>query len=88
MYERKKKIMRTVHRTYSIPEDVDKDLRMFIGRGNISHFITEQVRKGIAEAKEKLKKAYLESKNDPEEKVVYKDFECTMRDGLGDDNGW
>ena len=80
--------MRTVNRTYSIPEDVDRDLRMFIGRGNLSHFVTEQVRRGIAEARENLRRAYLESRNDPEEKSVYKDFECTMSDGLGEDNDW
>ena len=80
--------MRTVNRTYSIPEDVDRDLRMFVGRGNVSHFIAEQVRKGISEAKEKLKQAYLESNSDPEEKAIYKDFECTIGDGLGEDNDW
>jgi len=29
-----------------------------------------------------------EPPSNSEEKTVYKDFECTMGDGLGEDNDW
>ncbi len=80
--------MRTVNRTYSMPIDLDHDLRLLVGRRHISGFVAESVRKNLAKLSDKLAKEYTEASEDEDRKEVIKEWECTTADGLGEDNAW
>ena len=80
--------MRTINRTYSMPIEVDRDLRLLVGRRHISSFVAESVRKNLANLGDRLAKEYATASEDEDRKEVIKDWECTLTDGLGEDNDW
>ena len=73
--------MRT-DRTYSIPEDIDRDLHQLIGRRNISHFVAESVRKNLKSIRKDLAKEYAAANKDRGQKEALKDWESTICEGL------
>ena len=80
--------MRTVNRTYSIARDVDHDLHVLVGKRNISRFVSESVRMRLDTLGDKLAKQYAEANEDEAQIEAMKDWECTIADGLGEDNDW
>lgn len=80
--------MSTINRTFSLPEDVDHDLHLFVKPRCMSHFVAESIRENLQKKRDQLAKEYTESNTDEGQIEAMKDWECTISDGLGKDNEW
>lgn len=80
--------MRTINRTFSLPEDVDRDLHLFIKPRRMSHFVAESIRKNLEKRRESLAKEYADANKDEGQVEAMNDWACTTSDGLGEDNDW
>ena len=80
--------MHMINRTYSIPKDVDKALHLLVKKRGMSHFVTEAIRKELEVKENSLLEAYAMANEDTGQKEAAKDWECTISDGLNENNDW
>ena len=77
----KKQEFKRLNQTFSIPIDVSRELRAYVERREMSHFVTEAIRKELAVKKRDLKKAYRAANRDAGQKEAIADWESTIGDG-------
>ena len=66
--------MKKINVTFSIPEETHKALHMLIERRKMSTFVTKVINDALAHEKEVLKRAYIETKDDPDRQVTVADW--------------
>lgn len=81
--------MKHAHMTISIPQDVKRDLFLYIEKGGISRFITEAVTEKLKGKKMSLEDQYKLAAQDEESSRLFKEWEdATIGDGLNASNDW
>lgn len=80
--------MRKVPITLSLPEDLVKDLHVYVSNRQISRFVTEQVQKGIQEKKEILAREFEEAAKDEERNKEIELWDQFIGDGLDETNAY
>ncbi|MEI8365096.1 MAG: hypothetical protein WCF65_01640 [Parachlamydiaceae bacterium] len=75
---------KTVNRTFSIPLDVSKELHTYIKRREMSHFVSEAIRKELEFKKNELRKAYLMANEDEGQKEANLEWKETIADGTSE----
>lgn len=75
-----------INQTFSIPTSISKDLHTYVKSGEMSHFVSEAIRKELAFKKEELKKEYLAANKDEGQQETATEWESTIGDGLDDEN--
>lgn len=73
------------NQTFSLPVNITKELRTYVRRREMSHFVAEAIRKDLERKKEELRQAYLDANQDEGQNEARKDWESTVGDGLEDD---
>lgn len=58
--------MKTVHVTFTIPEDINMALHCHVEKRGLSRFVTQAIEKALLEEKKSLKAAYREAEHDPD----------------------
>lgn len=66
--------MKSVHVTFSIPENINILLHTFVEKRGLSKFVTKAIEKALEEEKNMLKAAYTEAENDPDLKETMDDW--------------
>lgn len=74
-----------INATFSMPASLMKELRVSVGRRNVSNFVAEAVQKALEEKNKALRLAYAESDNDPDTQEVLKDWEALDAEGWSDE---
>jgi len=72
--------------TLALPENLVKDLHLYIARGQISKFVAQVVEEGLEIKKERLARDYQEASQDAEREAEAKLWETTLGDGLDETN--
>ena len=91
MYKMKEKggFMKHEHLTISIPEDVKRDLYLYVEPRGISRFITNAVVEKLKNSKLSLEEQYKLAAKDEKSNQEFKEWESTMiGDGLDETNEW
>lgn len=74
----------TVNQTFSLPQDVMRDLHTYIKPRERSRFVSELLREGLEAKKQELRKSYLNANNDEGQNEAMSDWEGTVGDGSDD----
>ena len=72
--------------TLTLPENLIKDLHVYLSKRQISRFVEKQVEKGLQEKKDLLAKAYQEAAQDEEMNKEIEIWDICIRDGLDESN--
>ena len=70
------------NQTFSLPIEVTNDLRSFVKRREMSHFVADAIRKEIELKKQELRKAYISANKDPGQVEANAEWQGTIMDGL------
>lgn len=77
------------HMTISIPENVKRDLYLYIKKRGISRFITEAIIEKLSSKKISLEEQYAAAAKDEKRNSEFKEWEdATIEDGLNESNKW
>jgi metal-responsive CopG/Arc/MetJ family transcriptional regulator len=75
--------------TISIPQNIKRELYLYVKKRGISRFITEAVIEKLKERKLSLEEQYKLAAQDEELNREFKEWEdATIGDGLNDSNKW
>lgn len=66
--------MKKVNVTFSIPEDIHKQLQSFVGQRKMSAFVAQLLSEALKRKKEILKQAYIDAENDSERNQIIHDW--------------
>ena len=66
--------MKKINVTFSIPEDIHKQLQSFVGQRKMSAFVAKLLSEALKRKREVLKQAYIEAENDPDRNEVISDW--------------
>lgn len=80
--------MRKIPITITLPEDVIRDMRSYISQRKISQFISELVKKEIANKKKALIKEFQEAAKDEEMNAEFEIWDSCIGDGLDEANDY
>lgn len=80
--------MRNIPITLTLPENLVKDLHLYISRGQISKFVATMVEKGLETKKDKLAREFREASQDVERNAELELWDTAMGDGLDDKNDY
>jgi hypothetical protein len=74
--------MKRVPITLTLPEDLVKDLHLYLTKGKISKFVSQMVEKGLAVEKEKIAREFREASLDSERNAEIELWDTALGDGL------
>lgn len=77
----RKQQARTVNQTFSLPQDVMKDLHTYIKPRERSRFVSQVLRSGLEAKKNELRQSYIDANNDEGQNEAIVDWEGTLADG-------
>lgn len=80
--------MKNVPMTLALPEDLVKDLHLYISRRQISKFVAQMVAKGLEIEKQKLAREFQEASKDPERKAEIELWDTAIGDGINETNSY
>jgi hypothetical protein len=78
--------MKNVPITLTLPEDLVKDLHLYISRRQISKFVAQMVAKGLETEKQKLAREFREASQDAERNAEIEVWDIAIGDGINDTN--
>ncbi len=78
--------MRNVPITLTLPENLVKDLHLYISRRQISKFVAQMVAKGLETEKQRLAREFQEASQDVERNAEIKLWDTLNGDGLDETN--
>ena len=70
-----------INQTFSIPLNISQELHTYVKRREMSHFVSEAIRKELETKKEELRKAYSKANKDTGQIQVMQDWDVTLGDG-------
>ena len=70
------------NQTFSLPIEVTNDLRSFVKRREMSHFVADAIRKELELKKQELRKAYISANKDPGQIEGNSEWQGTLTDGI------
>lgn len=80
--------MKNVPITLTLPEDVVRDLHLYISKRQISKFVSQLVKKGLETKKDRLAREIREAVLDNERNQEIKMFDGLINEGLDEDNAY
>jgi hypothetical protein len=80
--------MRKIPITLSLPENLVKDLHLYVSRRQISKFVAEMVEKGLAREKEKLAREFREASQDKERNAEIELWDTLSDEGFDETNAY
>jgi hypothetical protein len=80
--------MKNVPITLTLPENLVKDLHLYISRRHISKFVAQMVEKGLESRKEMLAKEFREASQDSERNAEIEIWDTTLGDGINETNDY
>jgi hypothetical protein len=80
--------MKKIPITLSLPEDIVKDLHLYVSRRQISKFVAEMVTKGLETQKQKIAKEFQEASQDNERNSEIEIWDTLIGDGLDETNSY
>ena len=80
--------MKNIPITLSLPEDVVRDLHLYISKRQISKFVAQMVEKGLATKKELLAREFREASQDSERNAEIEQWDELIGDGLDETNAY
>ncbi|MBA2368372.1 MAG: hypothetical protein H0V82_05030 [Candidatus Protochlamydia sp.] len=80
--------MKNVPITLSLPENIVRDLHLYVSRRQISKFVSEVVEKGLENRKELLAQEFREASLDKEMNKEFKLWDQLSGDGLDETNSY
>jgi hypothetical protein len=72
---------RKINQTFSLPMDISQELHTYVKRREMSHFVSEAIRKELESKKDELRKAYAKANKDAGQRATMKEWEDTISDG-------
>lgn len=75
--------MKNIPITITLPEELVKELHLYIAHRQISKFIAQMVEKGLEVKKEKMAKEFQEASLDQDRNLEIELWDSTIGDGLG-----
>ena len=78
--------MKNIPITLTLPEDLVKDLHLYISKRQISKFVAQLVQKGLEIKKERLAREIREAANDAERNTEIEIFDALLDEGLDETN--
>lgn len=72
------------NQTFSLPIDVTNNLRAFVKRREMSHFVADAIRKELEFKKKELRNAYISANKDPGQIEANNEWQSTIADGLNE----
>lgn len=78
--------MKNVPITLTLPENVVRDLHLYISRRGISKFVTKAVEKSLETAKQKLAREFREASQDKERNSEIELWDSLSNEGLNEEN--
>lgn len=78
--------MRKVPITITMPENLIRDLHLYVSQRGISSFVSGLVRQGLEEKKQLLAKEFEEASKDEERNAELSEWDSLSGDGLNDQN--
>lgn len=78
--------MRKVPITLSLPEDIVKDLHLYISKRQISKFVAQTLENGLRSEKEKLALEFREASEDKERNAEIELWDTLSDEGLDEKN--
>ena len=73
-----------INQTFSIPLEISQELHTYVKRREMSHFVSEAIRKELDTKKEELRQAYLMANKDKGQREAAEDWGDTVEDGLNE----
>lgn len=80
--------MRNIPITLSLPENLVRDLHLYVSRRSMSKFVAQQVEKGIKFQRDLLAKDYIEASKDTERNAEMEIWDTAIGDGLDETNAY
>lgn len=80
--------MRKVPITLSLPENLVRDLHLYIPQRQMSKFVADMVSKGLNAEREKLAGEFKEASQDKERMGEIEDWDIMSGDGLNETNSY
>lgn len=80
--------MKNIPITLTLPENLVKDLHLYISRRQISKFVTEVVKKGLESKKEILAREFREASQDAERNAEIELWDTLIDEGLNETNDY
>lgn len=80
--------MRKVPITITLPENLVRDLHLYISQRGISSYISSLVRQGLEEKKQVLAQEFKEAALDDERNAEIAEWDACIGDGLNDSNDY
>lgn len=78
--------MKNIPITLTLPEDIIKDLHLYISKRQISKFVAEMLEKALDLKKKQLAREFQEASQDPERKSEIELWDTLSGDGLNETN--
>ena len=73
-----------INQTFSIPLEISQELHTYIKRREMSHFVSEAIRKELDTKKKELRQAYLMANKDKGQREAIENWEDSLEDGLNE----
>ncbi len=70
----KRRVQSKIHVTFSIPEDVNRQLHRIVPKRGLSEFVTKALEAALEEATSSLKKAYAAAEQDLDRKKTIEEW--------------
>lgn len=80
--------MKKVPITLSLPENLVKDLHLYVSRRQISKFVTQMVENGLKSEKERWAQEFREASEDKERKTEIELWDTLIDEGLDEKNNY
>lgn len=80
--------MKNIPITLTLPENLIRDLHLYISRRQISKFVARMVEKGLETEKQKLAREFQEASQDVERNAEIEIWDTLSKDGLDETNAY
>ena len=80
--------MKKIPITLTLPEDLVRELHLYISRRQISKFVAQLVHKGLENKKDRLAREIREAAQDAERNAEIEIFDALLDEGLDETNGY
>ena len=78
--------MRNIPITLTLPEDLVKDLHLYVSRRQISKFVAQMVAKGLDTEKQRFAREFQEASQDAERNAEIENWDVLSGEGLDETN--
>lgn len=78
--------MRNVPITLTLPENIVRDLHLYISRRGISKFVAKMVKEGLETKKQKMAREFREALQDEKRNAEIELWDSLSDEGLGEEN--